>query len=67
MRGPSALPECCALEAVLSLRRGANGGHPALMNYTQPGWMEGRQDRGGDAAVIEAAAEPEERLVFDEL
>ncbi|KAM7400117.1 hypothetical protein PAMA_004696 [Pampus argenteus] len=46
LRGPSELPECCALEAVLSLRRSANGGHPALMNYTQTGWMQGRRSRG---------------------
>lgn len=54
MQGLTALPECYAVEAVLSPRRSANGGHPDLMNYTEPGWMEGGQDRPG-TAVIEAA------------
>lgn len=45
MRGPCVLPECCALESVPSLRRSANGGHTALMNYSQTGRMKGRWSR----------------------
>lgn len=65
--GPGVVSECCASKAVLSLWRCVNGGHPAPMNYTHPGWRERDDTAGGDASVIEVAAEPDECVVCDQL